>query len=70
MSIHQFIKPIPIVTIEGEEGYMLYVESSGMFENDIFCCVLKDGGKIRHFTSKQIFVEYNATFGIKEQSNA
>jgi hypothetical protein len=60
----QFTKPIPVITIEKEEGYAIYVESSGMFENDIWCVVLCDGGHIRHYTTSQIKIHRNATFGI------
>ena len=65
--IHEFIKPIPIVTENGEEGYAIYVESGGIFENDCFTVVLCDGGIIRHFLSNQIKVHQNATYGIKKQ---
>jgi hypothetical protein len=62
----QFTIPIPIVTEKGEEGYAIYVESSGMFENDIWCVVLCEGGIIRHFSTSQIKIHKNATFDIKK----
>ena len=64
--IHQFNTPIPIITNDNQEGYAIYVESSGMFENDIWCVVLCDGGIIRHYNTSQIRVHHNATFEIKK----
>lgn len=63
----QFNTPIPVVIKEGNsEGYAIYVESSGMFENDIWCIVLCDSGIVRHYRTDQILIHYNATFGIKK----
>lgn len=62
----QFNTPIPVIVKEGNvEGYAIYVESSGMFENDIWCIALCDGGIIRHYRTDQILIHYNATFSIK-----
>ena len=62
----QFNAPIPVVVKEGNcEGYAIYVESSGMFENDIWCVVLCDSGIIRCYRTDQILMHYNATFDIK-----
>lgn len=60
----QFNIPIPVVTDNGEDGYAIYVESSGMFENDVWCVVLCEKGIIRHYNTSQIKVHKNATFGI------
>ena len=65
--IIEFSKPIPIVTENGEDGYAIYAESSGMFENDIWTCVLCDGGVIRHYSTSQVVVHKNATFEINEK---
>lgn len=63
----QFNTPIPVVIKDGNcDGYAIYVESSGMFENDIWCVVLCDSGIVRHYRTDQIFIHYNATFGIKK----
>lgn len=63
----QFDTPIPIVVIlDKQEGYAIYVESSGMFENDIWTCVLCKEGIIRHYRTDQIVVHYNATFDINK----
>jgi hypothetical protein len=64
--IHEFHKPIPVVTESGQEGYAIYVESSGMYENDIWCVVICDTGIIRHYNTSQLRIHYNATFGIKK----
>lgn len=66
MIIHCFDQPIPVTTDLGD-GYMLYVKSNGMFENDEFTCVLNDTGEIRHFLSSQIKVWSNATYGINKK---
>jgi len=48
--IHEFGKPIPVVTPMGD-GYAIYVESGGMFENDVWTVCINADGKVRHFTS-------------------
>jgi hypothetical protein len=64
--IHEFHNPIPVITENGEEGYAIYVQSSGTFENDVWCVVLSFGGTIRHYLTSQIKIHNNATFGIKK----
>lgn len=65
--IHEFNKPIPVIIIDtGDEGYAIYVETSGMYENDIWCIALCNSGTIRHYTTSQLKIHYNATFGIKK----
>jgi len=66
--IHEFTKPIPVITKDGKEAYAIYVESSGQFENDVWTCVLCEGGAIRHYTTIQLKVYCNATFGITKNS--
>ncbi len=63
----QFTIPIPVVVEEDKDGYAIYVESSGMFENDIWCIVLCDGGVVKHYNTSQIKIYKNATFEIKKQ---
>lgn len=65
--IHEFRRPLPVVVEGTREGYALYVESSGMWENDVWCVVLCDGGIVRHYTTSQIRVHLNATFGIQRE---
>ncbi len=60
--------PIPVIVNDSkEEGWILYVKDSGMFENDEFCVVLCNGGIVRHYVSNQITIHKNATFDIKEK---
>ena len=65
--IHEFRRPLPVVVEGTREGYALYVESSGMWENDVWCVVLCDGGIVRHYTTSQIRVHLNATFGMRRE---
>jgi hypothetical protein len=67
MGMLLFQNPIKVVTEHGD-GYAIYVESGGMFENDIWCVALCEGGYVRHYRSDQIKIFYNATFDIKPQS--
>ena len=55
--------PIPDVTDLGE-GYLLYVETSGQWENDVWTIVMCDSGAIKHFNTSQIKIYQNATFEI------
>jgi hypothetical protein len=57
--------PIPVTTPLGD-GYILYINSGGMYENDEITVVLLDGGHIRHFESAQVKVWVNSTYGIHE----
>lgn len=68
--IHEFKKPIPVVVNEnGEErdGYVIYVESGGMFENDCWTICLCESGVVRHYATNQIKIYFNQTYGIKKQ---
>lgn len=62
----EFRKPIPVIVENNKEGYAIYVNNSGTFENDIWCVVLCDGGIIRHYRSDQITIHHNATFDINK----
>lgn len=64
--IHEFNKPIPVVVENGKDGYAIYVESSGMFENDIWCVCLCENGVVKHYNTSQIKIFFNATFDIKK----
>jgi len=57
--------PIPVTTPLGD-GYILYISYGGMLENDEITVVLSNGGEIRHFTSDQVRVWKNSTYGIHE----
>jgi hypothetical protein len=61
----EFKKPIPVIVEDNKEGYAIYVTNAGMFENDVWCVVLCEGGIVRHYLSDQIKIYYNRTFDIK-----
>lgn len=64
----EFTKPIPVMVINTQEnGYAIYVNDGGSFENDIWCVVLENGGTIRHYRSDQIVMHSNATLDIKKK---
>ena len=63
----QFIQPLPVVTPKGD-GYVIYVESGGTFENDIWTVALEEGGDILHFRTDQLKLFKNATFDIKSKT--
>ena len=57
---------IPVNTPHGE-GYIMYVNDSGGFENDVFCVVLCETGNIKHYNTTQITVIRNQTYGIENK---
>lgn len=63
----EFKNPIPVVVEGTKDGYAIYVTNSGTFENDVWCVVLCDGGIVRHYTTDQIKIYANATFGITKK---
>lgn len=58
--------PIPCVTELGD-AYLIYVQSSEMYENDIWTCCLCETGEIKHFNTSQIRIYKNQTFNINER---
>lgn len=58
--------PIPVITPLGP-GYVVYVKSNGMFENDEVCVAMDDDGQWRHFNTGQIKSYRNETYGINKQ---
>ncbi len=63
----EFKQPIPVVVEGDKDGYAIYVSNSGMFENDVWCVVLCEGGLVRHYQTDQIKIWTNATFGITKK---
>jgi hypothetical protein len=63
----EFKNPIPVVVEGNKDGYAIYVSNSGMFENDVWCVVLCDGGIVRHYQTDQVKIWANATFGIEKK---
>ena len=64
----EFTNPIPVVTVDNQDGYALYVRDGGTYENDIWCVVLCNGGHVRHYRSDQICIHFNATFDIRKSA--
>jgi hypothetical protein len=67
----EFQNPIPVIVEGGKEGYAIYVNNGGTFENDIWCIVLCQGGAVRHYRSDQIRIHHNSTLDLfkDEKSN-
>lgn len=62
MSMLEFRQKLPVITELGE-GWAIYVQSSGIFANDIWCVALDDG-RILHFLTSQLTVVPNGTLGV------
>jgi hypothetical protein len=62
----EFKNPIPVIVENNKEGYAIYVTNGGIFENDIWCVVLCDGGVVRHYRTDQIKIHNNATLDLKK----
>jgi len=56
---------VPVVTPKGD-GFLIYVESGYWLENDVWTCVLKDGGLVLHFQSIDCKIFQNLTYGINK----
>jgi len=52
------------------DGYAIYVRDGGTWENDIWCVVLSDGGRILHFRADHLRMWQNATFNISSSKDA
>lgn len=60
-------QPIPCVTELGD-GVILYITSNGFLENDELTVVLLEDGSIKHFTTAQVKIWCNQTYGIKKKN--
>lgn len=58
--------PILVITPLGT-GFVVYIKSTGMWENDEVCVALTDGGQWRHFTTGQIKAHENGPYQIKKE---
>lgn len=65
-QIYEPKNPTPVVTDLGD-GYVWYIKSNGMLENDEVAVILTESGEVKHFTTAQIKIFYNATYGIKKK---
>jgi hypothetical protein len=61
--IHEFRRPVPVKTPLGL-GSVWYVESGGVYFNDIFAVILEATGEIKHMRTDQILVLENPTMDI------
>lgn len=59
---------IPCTTPIGD-GYVWYIKTNGFLENDEVAVILTDGGLVKHFTTDQIRILRNETYGIKKAPN-
>jgi hypothetical protein len=58
--------PIPVVTPLGG-GYVVYITSNNLYENDEVCVALEDSGQWRHFLTSDIKSWHNATYQIHKK---
>lgn len=64
---------MPCVVVEnGKEinAYLLYVESGGQHNNDIWTVAHCDTGIVRHYNTKQVRYPKNQTFEINEKDSS
>jgi len=66
--IHEFTNPIPVVTVDGDEAYAVYVRDGGTWENDVWCVALCEGGAIRHYRSDQLKLHRNETYNLTKHT--
>lgn len=64
--IYEPTNPTPCITPLGD-GYVWYVKTNGFMENDEVAVILMNGGEVKHFTTSQIKIWHNATYGIKKK---
>jgi hypothetical protein len=64
--IHEFTRPVAVKTPLGLAS-VWYVESGGVYFNDIFAVVLEATGEIKHMRSDQILVLENPTMDIANE---
>ena len=61
----ELTKPVSCTTPIGD-GIVWYITPNGFLENDEITVILFDGGVVRHFSSDQIKIWHNETYGIKK----
>lgn len=55
--------PMPVITPLGN-GYVIYIKSNPIWENDEICVAMEEDGQWRHFNSSQIKTWKNETYDI------
>ncbi len=63
--IHECNHPVPCTTPLGD-GYIWYISSNGMYENDELTVVMTADGSVKHFTTEQVRIWFNATYEINK----
>lgn len=63
--IHECSKPMPCTTPVGD-GYIWYIKSNGMYDSDELTIIMSSDGSIKHFTTEQVKIWFNATYGINK----
>lgn len=66
MTIHEPQNPIPVVTPLGN-GYVVYIKSNGLWENDEVTVAMCEDGQWRHFNTGDIKAWNNQTYGINKK---
>jgi hypothetical protein len=64
--IYEPTNPTPCITPLGD-GYVWYVKTNGFLENDEVAVILCNGGEVKHFTTNQIKIGHNATYGVNKK---
>jgi hypothetical protein len=64
MSILELKQPLEAETDLGEVILLLFIDY-GPLENSVFVGVIKSTGEIKHFSSNQVKLLKNYTFGIR-----
>ena len=67
-AIHEFSQILWVTTPFGD-GVALFIVDYGPHENTVWCVALETDGVIKHFSSEQIKMCYNHTFGINVNKN-
>lgn len=65
--IHECTNPVPCSTPLGD-GWVWYIKENGMYENDELVIILTNGGQIKHFTTEQVNIWHNETYGILKKT--
>lgn len=65
MRLYEPNNPIPVHTSLGD-GYVVYIKSNGMWENDEICVAMNEDGQWRHFNTSQIKSWTNKTYGVND----
>lgn len=68
MNLYEPRNAIPVHTPLGG-GYVVYIKSNGMWENDEVCVAMIEDGQWRHFSTEDIKAWTNKTYSINKDGN-